>query len=108
MENKNQEKQQQTEEEETMELIDTLKNPEVQDKMFTQAFDIVNEKYDKVNLQNCLVVLLDKKTSKEDIVCVGLACISLLKKHSDDFESIEVGMTERIQKMIISEISQRL
>lgn len=108
MENKNQEKQEQTEKEDTMELVDTLKNPEVQDKMFTQAFNIVNEKYDKVNLQNCLLVLLDENTSKEDLVCIGLACISLLKKQSDDFESIEVGMTERIQKMIISEISQRL
>tara|TARA_Y100000992_G_C21148029_1_gene434809 strand:+ start:206 stop:523 length:318 start_codon:yes stop_codon:yes gene_type:complete len=100
---------QETEQESTtMELCDLLKDSENQDKMFTQAFNIVKEKHNKVNLQNCLCVLLDNETSSEDVLCVGIACLSLLNKQSDEFEKIENGMTDRIKKSIVLEMSNRL
>ena len=91
-----------------MELLDTLNKSEVQDKMFTQAFNLVKNKHDKVNLQNCLLVLLDEETSSQDVVCLGVACLSLLDMQSNDFEAIETGMTNKIKKFIVLEVSKKL
>lgn len=79
---------------------------DVQEVMFKKAFDYVREKHGEVNLQTCLSEMYNKDLEEDYVICVWLACISLLEMGSEDFEKIEEGLTQKIKKSIMKQVGE--
>lgn len=79
---------------------------DVQETMFKKAFDCVKEKHGEVNLQTCLSEMYNKDLDEDYVVCICLACISLIEKGSEDFEKIEEGLTQKMKKSIMKQVAE--
>jgi hypothetical protein len=80
----------------------------VQQQLFDEAFTLVKNKHQTVTLQTCLLTLFDETLESKNVLSVGWACLSLAMMQSDEFENIEPGITQKIQKSIIAEMSNKL
>ena len=89
-------------------MEEDLLQPHVQEAIFKKAFYYVKGKHEVVNLQTCLTELYNENLDKEYAVCVCLACISLIEMGSDDFEKIEEGVTQKMKKSVMEQVSKHL
>ena len=88
--------------------MDALLQPGVQETIFKKAFDYVKSKHEEVNLQTCLFEMYNEDLEKEHVVCLCLACISLLEMGSEDFENIQEGLTKKMKSSIMKKVSEHL
>ena len=79
---------------------------DVQEAMFKKAFDYVMEKHGKVNFETCLFEMYNKDLEEDYVVCICLACISLIEKGSEEFEKIEEGLTKKMKKSIMTQVAE--
>lgn len=89
-------------------VMEGLLKPGVQEAIFKKAFDYVNGKHGKVNLETCLAEMYNKKLDEDYIVCICLACISLIESGKDDFEKIEEGLSEKMKKSVMRQVGEQL
>lgn len=89
-------------------IMEGLIDPGVQEAIFKKAFDYVNGKHGKVNLETCLTEMYNSDLDEEYIVCVCLACISLIESVKDDFEKIEEGLSEKMKKSVMTQVGEQL
>jgi len=88
--------------------MEGLLKPGVQEAIFKKAFDYVNGKHGKVNLETCLAEMYNKNLDEDYIVCICLACISLIESGKDDFEKIEEGLSEKMKKSVMRQVGEQL
>jgi hypothetical protein len=88
--------------------MDALLQPGVQEIIFKKAFDYVKSKHQKVNLQTCLFEMYNEDLEEEYVVCLCLACISLLEMGSEDFENIQEGLTKKMKSSIMKKVTEHL
>ena len=81
---------------------------DVQEAMFEKAFYYVKEKHGEVNLQTCLSEMYNKDLDEDYVICVSLACISLIEMGSGDFEKIQKGLTQKMKKSIMMQVGEHL
>lgn len=90
-----------------MDIVETLSDPEVQMTLFTKAFYYVKNKYGKVSLGTCLECFLNKNIPKDYVLPVGMACLSMIIKHSSDFETIQIGLTNKMKQSIVDRMTSK-
>lgn len=83
-------------------------SPDVQMEMFQKAFDYINKKHGEVNLQTCLFEMYNEKLPQDYVVCVCLACISLIEKGADGFEKIEKGLVKKMKASVMKQVAEHL
>ena len=88
--------------------MEALLQPQVQELLFTKAFDYVKAKHGEVNLQTCLIEMYNTNLDEEYILCICVACWSLIEMGSEDFEKIEEGLTQKIKKSIMMKVGEHL
>ena len=88
--------------------MEALLQPHVQDALFEKAFNYVKGKHQEVNLQTCLMELYNENLDKDYVICVCLACISLIEMGSEDFEKIEEGLTQKMKKSVMTRVAEKL
>ena len=88
--------------------MEELLQPHVQESLFKKAFDYVKEKHGEVNLQTCLAEMYNENLHEDHILCICVACWSLIEMGSEDFENIEKGLTEKIKKSIMMQVGEHL
>jgi hypothetical protein len=88
--------------------MEALLQPHVQDALFEKAFNYVKGKHQEVNLQTCLMELYNENLDKDYVICVCLACISLIEMGSEDFEKIEEGLTQKMKKSVMTRAAEKL
>jgi hypothetical protein len=88
--------------------MEELLRPEIQEAMFKKAFDYIKERHGIVNLQSCISEMYNKQLDEEYVICVCLACISLIEKGSEDFEKIQEGLTQKMKKSIMMQVGEHL
>lgn len=85
-----------------------LLQPHVQKTLFEKAFDYIKKKHEQVNLQTCLMEMYNNDLEEEYIVCVCLACISLIESGKEEFEKIEKGLSEKMKKSVMTQVGEQL
>ena len=88
--------------------MEELLQPHVQEVLFEKAFNYVKNKHGIVNLQTCLMEIYNNDLEEEYVVCVCLACISLIESGKEDFEKIEKGLSEKMKKSIMTRVGEQL
>lgn len=88
--------------------MEALLQPDVQDALFEKAFNYVKGKHQEVNLQTCLIELFNENLDKDYVICVCLACISLIEMGSEDFEKIDEGLTQRMKKSVMTRAAEKI
>ena len=88
--------------------MEALLQPHVQEALFEKAFNYVKGKHNKVNLETCLKELYNENLDKDYVSWVVLACISLIEMGSEDFETIEEGLTQKMKKSVMTRAAEKL
>ena len=88
--------------------METLLSPDVQMQLFEKAFDYIKGKHGEVNLQTCLHEMYSEELPEDYVVCVCLACISLIEKGADDFEKIEKGLVKKMKASVMKRVAEHL
>ena len=83
-------------------------SPDVQMEMFQKAFDYINKKHGEVKLQTRLFEMDNEKLPEDYVVCVCLACISLIEKGADGFDKIEKGLVKKMKTSVMKQVAEHL
>ena len=88
--------------------MEELLQPHVQEALFEKAFYYIKNKHESVNLQTCLMEMYNNDLEEEYVICVCLACISLIESGKEDFDKIENGLSERMKKSVMAQVGEQL
>lgn len=78
-----------------------------QKKMFHKAFHYVKRTHKIVNLKSCLQSLFSEDTETEFIIPVGIASLSLVEQHKEEFDSIAKDLSKKIKFSIMTVIANK-
>lgn len=75
-----------------------------QTKLFEQAFNYIVEKQGKCSLSAAICCFESSDIAHTDKFAVGWAILSMLEDNSDEFDSIEPGLTKRMKESIVQKM----
>ena len=88
--------------------MDKDENKELNLQQYKTTFEYVTNKHGIFTFENCLLCILDDNIPEKYVIPVGFTCICLIGKHSDVFNKMKPGLSEKLTKSIMDKISQKL
>ena len=88
--------------------INMDKDQNINSELYKTAFEYVKNKHSIFTFENCLLCILDDNIPEKYVIPVGFTCICLIGKHSDVFNKMKPGLSEKLTKSIMDKISQKL